>query len=163
MKAYARYLFVFAISATLSCTTLGPAVARLAATLGPERIDRITADVLSRYMSVRSRAEPEIRVEPSFWPPVHQEIAETIGPQEGAAEFLDVGFERFLQSFEAHLTRKNPQDMELVFDDDAFIEFIRLPRPRGCQGSPCDVPPCCGDGFRCWRCKPPRVTVQDAA
>lgn len=163
MTLYVRYTIILVACATLSCATFGPPVAPLSRTLGFERIARITADVLNRHLRGRSRLEPEIIVEPSFWRPVRDEIGATVGPEEGAAVFLEVGFGRFLQSFEAHLMQRAPGAKELVFDGDAVMEFILFPRPRGCQGSPCDVPPCCGDGFRCWRCKPPPLIVKGAA
>ena len=144
------------LAATLTlmtaCGSSGPPTARLADSLGHQRITEITDTVLQEHLASRSTLEAEIIVDASFWPPVRSDIARTVGPSEGAAEFLRIGFRGFLHSFETHLLENTPPRNVLIFNGAEVMRFLRIPRPRGCRGSPCDVPPCCGNGVRCWPC-----------
>lgn len=133
---------------TTGCATAG--VGRLEEILGRAEVTTITASVYAEYVDGRSDSEPEVELEESFWGEVRPRIFVTVAPREGAAQFLREGFRGFLHSYETFLLEHQRSRRRLSFNRLSVLAFLNQAR---CAGSPCRVPPCCGDGIRCWRCK----------
>lgn len=136
---------------TMGCSTWGN-LAPLRQTLGSGRIEWITADVLAAYEASRRPSEGRLDVQDSFWRAVRPDVETTVGPVEGAENFLREGFRSFVQAMDVFVSEKYPDRGEVVFN--AF-EYAAYRRRETCALSPCKVPPCCGDGARCWRCPEP--------
>lgn len=149
-SAIAMFILGSAVLAA-GCSTWGNQ-ARLGQTLGSRRIEWITADVLATYQAERRQIEGALEVHPSFWTIVRPDIEMTIGPIEGAENFLRQGFRAFVQALDVFVSEKYPDRNAVVFN--AF-EYASYRRRENCALSPCKVPPCCGDSVRCWRCPEP--------
>lgn len=130
-------------------TAASLAGAPLGSTLGREGVDRVTNQVFAEYLNHRSQLEPELVVQESFWTEVRPRAYRTVAPVEGAREFLSKGFRQFLNEFETFVVEQDPRQEKIVF---AGINVLRFFGRTRCAGSPCSVPPCCGDSVRCWKC-----------
>jgi len=143
-------LLLFVICCSLRCTSVFTSMVRLGDALGSQRIVSLTTEIMDKYQRTRSRLEPTLVVHPTFWVAVRPRIADTLAPSDYPERFLRVGFTEFLRGIDNYLSNKYPHDRELPLN---AIEVRLYLRSNPCVGSPCRVPPCCGNGARCWSCQ----------
>src|ERR1043166_4805636 len=147
-----RFALVLTLVSAACVTAIdAPSVAPLRSTINPSQIKSITRAEFDSYVASRSRLEPEISVDSSFWREVDPRVERTEAPQERPAAFLRSGVRELLQAFESQLLELYPRRTVLPFTGFEVERFFH--RPLICQGSPCPVPACCGDGVRCWKCR----------
>lgn len=134
----------------VGCSHFRSTTAPLETTLGRDRINTVSDAVISDYLASRKPVEAPIEVYSSFWSEVRPKIYRTMGPLEEAEEFLRSGFRAFLSALENFLLDEEPDRKEIPFDGYQVVRYVGQSR---CVGSPCPVPPCCGDRLRCWQCQ----------
>jgi hypothetical protein len=133
------------------CTLMGD-IQPLGTTLGRQRIITITQSEFDNYRLTRSRLERPIVADKTFWSEITPVVENTYGPRETAESFLKQGFRAFLVGLDEFLERVDRTSQQLIANAAAVRSYIAEGRET-CAGSPCKVPPCGGDGVRCWKRK----------